>query len=200
MALAVVAALLHGVAYILYNVQTKLGQSKPNIASWSIWTFLAILNALTFKEVSKDFVSSLQFATGSVACSVTFFYVLSIGKFKWPTPHELRLFGLGALATAVWLVLRNSGVASLIITVAFLISFVPTWEGVWRNATTEKPLAWILWTTALTISAVNIFLRGSAHPIAVFGVVSLLIAHGAVAILSRSSRQRRYLTQRTFPS
>ena len=32
-ALGLTAALLHGVAYVLYNVQTKMGKSNPNAAS-----------------------------------------------------------------------------------------------------------------------------------------------------------------------
>ncbi|MEK7659843.1 MAG: hypothetical protein AAB343_01430 [Patescibacteria group bacterium] len=101
-ALGLTAALLHGVAYFLYNRQTKLGHSSPNASSWSIWVFLATLNALSYREMSGDAVATLQFFTGSVACILTFLYVLTIGKFSRLKPKEWGLFALGLLATLVW--------------------------------------------------------------------------------------------------
>jgi len=125
-ALGVTAALLHGVAYVLYNVQAKLGHSSPNAASWSVWAFLATLNALSYREMSGDIVVTLQFFTGSVACILTFLYVFTIAKFSRLKPKEWDLFALGLLATLAWWKFRSATGANLIVLAAAFISFIPT--------------------------------------------------------------------------
>lgn len=190
-ALGLTAALLHGVAYVLYNVQAKLGKSSPNAASWSVWAFLATLNALSYREMSGDLVATLQFFTGSVACVLTFLYVLTIGKFSRLKPKEWGLFALGLLATVVWWKLRSATGANMIVLVAFLISFIPTFEGVWRDPFKETPRSWTLWTLALLITTTNVVLR-DGKPIALLTPIVLLVAHGSIAILSVQWRKAKF--------
>lgn len=190
-ALGVAAALLHGVAYVLYNVQAKLGSSKPNAASWSVWAFLATLNALSYREMSGDAVAALQFFTGSVACILTFLYVLTIGKFSKLEPKEWGLFALGLLATLAWWKFRSATGASVIILVAFLISSIPTFEGVWRDPFRETPRSWALWTLAFLVTTTNVVLR-DGKPIALLTPIVLLVVHGSVAVLSTQSRKERF--------
>jgi hypothetical protein len=186
--LGILAAVLHGTAYVLYNMQAKLGKSSPNAASWSIWAFLATLNALSYREMSGDVIATLQFFTGSVACILTFVYVLTIGKFSWPRLKEWGLFGLGLLATLVWWKLRSATGANMIVVIAFLISFVPTFEGVLRDPSKETPRSWVLWTIAFFITITNVLLRGG-KPIVLLMPVILLVAHGSIAVLSRQKRK-----------
>lgn len=188
--LGITAALLHGIAYLLYNVQTKLGQSNPNAASWSIWAFLSTLNALTFAASSGDFVAALQFYTGSVACILTFFYVLVIGRFAWPKPKDWAMFGIGFLASIVWWWSRSASAGNFIVLIAFVISFLPTLEGVWKDPANEKPLAWILWSVALLVTSVNVVILGKTGSLLTPFV--LLLLHGAVAFLSRSRLRKQF--------
>lgn len=190
-ALGLTAALLHGVAYVLYNVQAKLGKSSPNAASWSVWAFLATLNALSYREMSGDVVAALQFFTGSVACILTFLYVLTIGKFSRLKPKEWGLFALGLLATVVWWKFRSATGANMIVLVAFLISFIPTFEGVWRDPFKETPRSWTLWTLAFLVTTTNVVLR-DGKPIALLTPIVLLIAHGSIALLSTQSRKAKF--------
>ena len=176
-ALGVGTALLHGVAYALYNVQAKLGQSHPNAASWSVWVFLAALNALSYRAMSGDVVMALQFMTGSVACILTFLYVLTIGKFSKLKPKEWGLFALGLLATLVWWKFRSATGANMIVLVTFLISFIPTFEGVWRDPFRETPRSWMLWTLAFLVTTTNVVLR-DGKLVALITPIVLLIAHG----------------------
>lgn len=189
--LGLTAALLHVVAYVLYNMQTKLGKSSPNAASWSVWAFLAIFNALSYREMSGDAVVALQFTIGSVACVFTFFYVLIIGKFSRLKPKEWGLFALGLLATLVWWKFRSATGANIIVLVAFLISFVPTFEGVLRDPFKETPQSWVLWTLAFLITTTNVFLR-DGKSIALLTPIVLLIAHGSIAFLSTQSRKAKF--------
>ena len=79
--LSILAAVFHGVAYAIYLNQVYGGGSIPNPASWTIWAFLSILNALTFWKGTRDPLATAQFFTGSVACFVVWVFALSAGKF-----------------------------------------------------------------------------------------------------------------------
>lgn len=191
LALGIAAALLHAVAYILYNIQTKLGKSSPNAASWSLWAFLATINALTYKEMSGSMVATMQFFAGSVACFLTFLFVLAIGKFSWLKPKEWAVFALGVLATLVWWKFRSATGANMIVLVALGFSFIPTIDGVWQNPFKETPRSWVLWTLAYLVTTTNVVLQGG-KPIALLTPIVLLLAHGSVAVLCRQKRKSRY--------
>jgi hypothetical protein len=92
--------------------------------------------------MSGDMVATLQFFTGSVACTLTFIYVLIIGKFSRLKPKEWGLFALGLLATLVLLKFRNATGANMLALAAVLISFYPTFEGVLKNPHRETPYSW----------------------------------------------------------
>ncbi len=191
--LGLTAAALHGIAYVLYNIQTKLGKSQPNAASWSIWAFLATLNALSYREMNGDMVTTLPFFTGSVACILTFFYALTNGKFSWPKPKEWGIFAIGLLSTLVWWYFRSATWANVIVLVAFVISFIPTFEGVLRDPFKETPKSWVLWTVAFLITTVNVVLRWKGQPVALLAPVVLLLAHGSIAVLSTEKRKKSFV-------
>ena len=191
LALGISAAVLHGIAYYLYNRQAKLGQSLPNIASWGVRMFMATLNAFSYRAMSGDWVATLQFFTGSVACTITFFYVLAIGKFSWPKSKEWRSFGIGLVAVVVWQTVGNTAgatIANMLGLLAFVISFKPTLDGVRQDPNREKPLAWSMWTAAFTITVINVLVRHGISMSLVTPVV-LLAAHGSITVLSRESRK-----------
>lgn len=189
--LGVTAAVLHGIAYYLYNRQAKLGQSGPIVASWGVWVFMATLNAFSFRAMSGDWVATLQFFTGSVACTITFFYVLAIGRFSWPKPKEWGSLGIGLAAVVVWQLVGNSAgatFANMLGLLAFVVSFKPTFDGVRRDPNIEKPLPWAMWTMAFTITLTNVLMRHGISMSLVSPAV-LLASHGSIAILSRESRK-----------
>lgn len=193
--LGITAALLHGIAYVLYSVQTKLGYSKPNIATWSIWTFLATLNAFSYREMSGDAIVALQFFTGSVACTLTFVYAMIIGKFSWPKQSDWWCFALGLLAMLVWWIFRSATGANMIILVAALVSFIPTYMGVARDPFRETPGPWVLWTFAFLVTTINVVLREDKLVALVMPTV-LLVAHAGIAVLSTKERKARFNSAR----
>lgn len=190
--LGIMAALLHGVAYVLYNIQAKKGKSKPNIATWVIWAFLAILNAFFFHKMSGDFVTALQFFMGSVACTVTFFYVLITGKFSWPKSDEWAVLALGLVASLVWWIFKSATGANMVVVIAFLISFFPTFKGVWQDPFKEAPLPWLIWTVAFLITTSNVILRWNEQPLALVIPIVLFMTHGGIAILCTNKRKERF--------
>lgn len=192
--LGLTAATIHVAAYFLYNVQTHVGQSKPNAASWSIWVFLSILNALTYHGAGQSVALTLQYFAGSVACFLTFVYVLRIGRFEWPARKDWLYAGLGAIAGILWLRFHQAGYANLVITGAILISFGPTFRGVLRDPTKEIPRSWILWTAACLVTTLNVALQHKSL-IAYVSPIALALAHGYVAVLCRSKRKTAFASR-----
>ena len=191
-ALAVTAALLHGFAYILYMRQTKDGMSEPNSASWFVWAFLATLNAFNFRIIGGGALNALQFFTGSLGCILTFLYALKVGKFEWPSRKEKQIVVLGVLASLVWWIYQSAEYASIIIVVAFLLSFKPTLDGVKKDPSKESPLPWVLWTAAFGLTTMNTIWRvqlGDAKLLGLVMPIVLLICHATIAYLCRRQRK-----------
>ncbi|HEY0010324.1 MAG TPA: hypothetical protein VGB97_00220 [Candidatus Paceibacterota bacterium] len=159
--------------------------------SWSIWAFLSTLNALSYREMTDDWVSTLQFVTGAVACILTFLYALFSGKFAWPKPREWVVFALGAIAVLVWWKYQSATAASVIVITAFMVSFIPTYEGVIKDPYKESPMAWVLWTIVFAVGALIVVLRDK-EPIALLNPILLAISHGGVALLSTRKRKARF--------
>ena len=195
-----IAALLHGTAFLLYNIQATKGESSPRAASWGVWALLAVTNAFSYKEMTADWYSALQFFMGSVGCIATFLYVWWIGSLGRPKGREWTDFAIGVTATILLVLFQASDWASLIIIVGFLFSFRPTYTLVRDDPTKEKALPWTIWAIAFGITIVNKTL-GPANPdatllgtflgLAVPAV--LFFTHAQIAVLSRRSRQEQYL-------
>lgn len=185
--LGVLAAGLHGTAYVFYNRQTWRGTSHPNAASWSVWAFLSILNAASYRSMSGDTVTSLQFLTGSVACLLTFLITLVTGRFTALSRIEWRVLTMGIIAAGVWRVFQSATGANMIILVTFVVSFMPTLVGVWRDHRKETPRSWILWTTAFAVTCINVVLRERGITTFITPFVMLLL-HGGVAVLARKEK------------
>jgi hypothetical protein len=190
--LGITAALLQSVAYLMYAAQTKIGRSSPKSASWGIWVFLTIVNALTFGVMSGSWLVTLQFFAGSVACVALFLYMLAIGKLSWPTSGEWGIVGLGILATVVWWIFRDAAYANLIICFASAIAFKPMYEELWRDPRKETPRSWVLWTLAFLVTTVNVVVNWQGKPLNLVMPVGGAILHGTVAYLSRESRRIRF--------
>jgi lysylphosphatidylglycerol synthetase-like protein (DUF2156 family) len=190
--LAIVAAVLHGTAFYLYTKQVKLGQSQPKIATWSISMFLMLLNALTFREMSKDGIATLQFFVGFVGASIVFLYALVRGKFSKPGILEWSATLLGISAAIVWYVFRDAAWANMIVLGALLVALTPTWEGVYRDPFTDAPRSWAMWASAYAITTVNILLNPNWHAVSLINPVVAMIAHGLVAVLSTEERKRQF--------
>lgn len=189
--LAVFAAVLHGIAYIIYLSQIHSGGSVPNPASWSVWAFSSTLNAFAYASARKDWTKSLQFFTGAVMCLVVFGYSLGAGRFSPLDPLGYWIAGLCIVACVVWKLTRAS-YASVMMGGILLISGYPTVLGVWRNPAMERPLPWLLWTVAFacTLATVQIDrekIRLTEPRVWMVAVVPIggILLHGVVAFLAR---------------
>ncbi len=190
--LGVAAAVLHGAAFVLYARQVNLGHSSPNVAMWSVATFLTLLNALTFQEMSGDPLAAVQMFVGFIGCSFIFFYALTKGNFSRLGHLDVWAMCLGVLAGIIWHVFRQAAWANMVVLGALMISSAPTLIGVFRDPFKETPRSWIMWTAAYVITTINLLLNPGWHVESLVNPVLSIIEHGAVAVLSRRNRKLRF--------
>ena len=183
--IAVIAALTHGIAFILYNRTAQ----NPKAASWAVWAFSAALNALTYRVMSNDLVMTLQFYTGSVACFLTFVYLLARGRFGWPSEGAWASLVLACVALLVWHRLQNATWANMILLVSVGISFIPTFTGALKQHEDEPMLPWALWTAAFVMSSFNVWLR-DGNVMSYVTPVALMAMHGSIVCIKCYKFQR----------
>lgn len=186
MFLSITAAVFSGCAYLIYLLQVSHGGSIPNPASWTIWAFLAGLNAITFWKGSRDSLATAQFFTGAVGCVSVWVFTLAKGKFTALDAIAWAVLILCVAACLVWWITRSAVYANLVLGGTLLVSFMPTIIGVWQNGKIEQSFPWYLWTAAFAITSVNVFRRTDRTKpqwwflmvVPILGVV----LHGAVAL------------------
>jgi len=187
--LAVVAAFLHGTAYVAYNWQVLSGHSEPKTASWGVWALLAALNAFLFRDIVVNWTSGLQFFIGTIGAISTFCIAWWYGKLRRPAGDEWWYLFVCAIGVVIWKIFHSAEWASILVLFVIAASFNPTFIGVWENPFSEKSAAWWIWTSAFGVTVLNLSLQGD-RPITFVMPVVMLVAHASVAWLSREQRRR----------
>lgn len=200
--LALVAAVILGSAFCVYAKQTKLGASTPNIATWGISVFLAILNALTLRGMFRgQEVIVLQAFVSFAGAVAILSYSLVRGQFSTPGRNEVWSLVLGIAASYAWYTYRSATYANMIVVFAVVVAMAPTLYGVYKNPFKETSLAWNMWATAYVLMAVNVVLSKSSNPkwswILLVNPVVYAFVHALAAWFSRGSRKQA-VTKRYF--
>ena len=130
-ALGMLAGILHLIAFAIYNKQMLNGTSKPNAASWTLWAFLTLLNFSSYFVMSGDWVKSILPMASSLACILTFLFSLYKGKLSKLDLFDCSALVIGIISGFAWWYFSSATYANLILQAAILISFVPTYRGVW---------------------------------------------------------------------
>lgn len=192
MLIAIVAVMLHGGAYVLYSWQVLIGESVPNPASWTAWALLASLNAATFYSASTSAISTAQFFAGSVGALVVWGIALADGKFSALGGMEWIVLTACVIACLVWWVTEKAIYGNLILAAIVVVSWWPTFEGVWVNPYVERALPWWMWTVASACTTVNVYrarndpLRNDGMPWQLLLVTPMILIfiHAVVAVLA----------------
>lgn len=182
--LGITAGLMHVVAFALYNKQMLRGTSIPNAATWTLWTFLTVLNVSSYAVMSGDLVKSILPAASSIACIGTFLFSLYKGKLSRMDKWDGFALAIGLVLGFVWWWYHSAICANLILQLSVAISFVPTYRGVWKNPATEKAFPWYLWSFAYVLSIIVVVLRWQGQYVDLVYPVNCLILHAVVGLLT----------------
>lgn len=144
----VAAAAATTIAYLLYMKDLVWGETSPNRWSWFIWTVSTAVEAMTYQEVSGDWMKSAIFYLSAFFCLLVTASIWLKGKWKWPSVSEFLCLAASVAALVLWLYYGEAGIAHWVAIGAVPIAFIPTWRGALKNPASEKSLAWPLWSLA----------------------------------------------------
>lgn len=194
-----IAAAFHAAGFITYNIQARKNLSVPNPASWSVWAFLAVANALSFTSMTS-FSIGLQYVVGAVGCSYTFFNNWRKYEFGKLTQNDKLAAKVSFVTGLVYLIFRSATWANMVNMTAFVISCIPTFEGVRKDPTKERSLPWILWILACEATAINtlveVLMNKEVTAFAMVTPMVLLVFHVVILLLCTKSRREEFLRRK----
>ena len=181
--ISIIAVILNTIGYILYYFQMKRGDSEPKSVSWGMWSFLSILNFLSYREMTDLFLS-LQFFSDAVLCVIIFFYAYFHKKFETWSIENYEVAGLGLTSLIFWWQFKNAEYANMIICICYMISFWPTLKEVWHKPNSENPVSWYVCTFAYGFSILNVYLENSKF-VDYLAPVVLFLLHLVIAFFAK---------------
>ncbi len=178
------AVLLNTLGYVLYYFQMKRGDSEPKLISWGLWSFLSLLNFLSYREMTDLFLS-LQFFSDALLCVAIFLYAYFHKKFEVWSRENYGVSGLGILAILVWWQFKEAVFANVIVFFCYIISFYPTIKEVIKNPNSENPLSWYICTVGYGLHIYAIHLEENSEGIDYLTPCVLFILHLAIAFFAK---------------
>src|SRR5690242_5709189 len=112
--LSTMAGFGYMLAYLDYNRGVLKGVTKPNGATWAIWSAIAVVSTGSYFAATGDFWKSLLPILNIVLCIGTFVLALIAGKFKKLDVTDWIALGIGFIAAVVWGVYKSATYANLI--------------------------------------------------------------------------------------
>jgi hypothetical protein len=159
--------------YAIYIATAARGTSRPNIATWGIFSFLAFVNAFSYFELSsRDVWLSLLPLTGGGFSIATFFLIARRGTYSTPTRREGWVIALGIAALCALRFFQDAATANFLVQVAYILAFLPTLTGVHRDPKREHLWPWFFWLWAAVCWVALVF-RREFHPVACMGPLQM---------------------------
>ncbi|MCX6738948.1 MAG: hypothetical protein NT098_02730, partial [Candidatus Parcubacteria bacterium] len=133
----------------------------PNAVSWALWTMTSTLNLTSYFVITDDFLKVGMSAVSTLACLLTFIFLL--GKKSWaPLSHVEKItLGIGIISAFAWWQFHSAISGNLILQFAIIAGFISTYRSIWKNPSEESLFAWTLFTLAYASLATTVVLCGN---------------------------------------
>ena len=151
------AAVLSIIAYIPYAIDTAAGRTRPQRASWLIWSVLSII---AFSAQFYEGASTSLWFAGSQAIASVLIFGLSLrsgkgGILKSSDYITLVLAGVGLL---LWY-LTETAAYTLVITITIsLLGGVATATKAWHDPESETLMTWVISLVASVLAILSLSL------------------------------------------
>ena len=197
--LAILAAVLQALGYVLYARLFLKKQIRPNAASSFMFAYGTAL--LVLLEYSHGATWELLALPATCAFMSIFIALLCLRKGATEPVDKVEAV---AFSADVWLTILWFGIAFgygeitlysagflLAGNVTTLTAFFPVLRSTWKTPEREQPLPWLVWTSAYIVLAVVTFLadRGQHPALMVYPVLSALL-HASVALMALRGKAR----------
>lgn len=178
------AVLLNTLGYVLYFLQIKRGDSEPKLISWWLWSFLSVLNFLSYREMTDLFLS-MQFFSDALLCVAIFIYAYFHKKIVVWSREDYEVLGLGILAIIIWWQFKEAVFANVIVFFCYIISFYPMIKEVIKNPNCENPLSWYICTLGYGLHIYAIYLEENSENLDYLNPITLFVLHLVIALFAK---------------
>jgi hypothetical protein len=195
--LAILAAVLQAVGYMLYARLFLNRQIRPNAASSFMFAYgTALLVLLEYGDGAGWVVLALPATCAALSVGIALL-CLRKGATDSVDKVEATAFSADVWLTVMWAAIAfGYGAVSPFSTgfllagnVTTLTAFFPVLRSTWRNPEREQPGPWLVWTAAYSVLAVVTFLADQGrHPaLLVYPLLSVAL-HGSIAVMALRGR------------
>lgn len=142
----IAAMTLSLMGYGIYLAGLRRHLVEPSRASWLIWSVATGVEAATYWAVNPGGVQGWVFTVSGMACIVITLAMWRRSRWTLPSPTETACMAASLTAIILWLPLRETFWAHMLVVAAVPLGFWPTWVSVWQDRGRERSPAWGLWT------------------------------------------------------
>lgn len=195
--LAVSATVIFVIAFLIYNKDLLAGKTKPSIVSWALFTFITLINSSSYYVMTNGDLRKCSVAfTDFTICFVTLVAVIFKGRMPKLDAFDKGAFAIGLCSVGIWAAFQSATYANVILQVANVIAFSPTYKSVYKNPEHEPALPWLLWTGAFTLNITVVIMRWAGHPEDLVSPITGLCLHCGVGLLAlRSVHQDKFAAE-----
>jgi hypothetical protein len=153
--LGLLAGIITLLGFVPYCIAIVQGRTKPNQATWWIWSIVGIMLASSYwaSGATQTLWVPISYVIGPI---ITTALAMRYGASQWNRFDRLCI--LGALASLIlWLLLRSPQVALVINLIIDLCGALPTMRNARRRPQDEDLTSWLIFTVGngLNVLAVD---------------------------------------------
>lgn len=186
----IAAGLLVLVAFLAYNLRDE----KINTGTWIILAFGDSLDLASYFVMTEEWWKSIVPAAFAIGSILTFWIGCIRKRFSWPDGYDwgivlldILIIGMwswqeaNATALSVWAhEIAPPAAANLALQATAIIAFIPMYRALLHGRERERPVPWLLWSTAFVLfSATSILSADTVEEVA-YPLIGLL-THAVVA-------------------
>ena len=142
----IAAMVLSLAGYGVYLAGLRRHLVEPSRASWLIWAVATGVEAATYLAVNPGKPQGLVFAVSAIACLIVTLSMWRRSRWSRPSPTEATCMAASLAAIILWLPLKETFWAHMLVVAAVPLGFWPTWASVIEDRARERSPAWGLWT------------------------------------------------------
>src|SRR3990167_10674293 len=173
--LGIIAGILALVGYIPYIYTTVRGKTRPNKATWIIWTVIGGLIAFSYLfEGDKNTIwLPLGYFIGPLIVAILSF---RFGYSEW-TKLDIICLVVGGISIIPWIIADNAMFTLLINVFIDATGAIPTLVKTYREPETEDLTAWFIFFVAntLEIFAIEQWNLAALYPVYLFILAGLMV-------------------------
>lgn len=155
------------ISIIPYAVRTYQGKIKPNLTTWSLWTFIGLTLFLTYQ--SSGAKANIWPAVFGFANPFLIVFLVIRRERKWKKPDKTEKICLtaGLISILMWFFMKEeASLAQYALYVAILAdacASVPTIFFVWKHPEDDRPFTWTFFALGYGLSIFAISERTTAN-------------------------------------